>query len=115
MKRITLTLILTVISALASPSLQDVKEEMVPLFDGIQDTVFLVFTRQNPTVGQIVHISDMYYIRSSFFDSRRPTKFLVHGFTGNRNSAVNTIIVPAYLQAGDFSNFVISFIINFYS
>lgn len=113
MKGITLTLILTVVSALTSPLLQDVEDEIVPAFDGIQDTVFLVFTRRNPIVGQIVHIVDMNYIRNSFFDSRLLTKFLVHGFTGNRNSSINTIVVPAYLQAGDFSNFVIS--INFYS
>lgn len=105
MKRITLTLILTIASALASPLFQDVEEEIVPAFDGIQDTVFLVFTRQNPTNGQIVNISDMNTVRNSFFSSARQTKFLIHGFTGNRNSAINTLVTPAYLQAGDFSNF----------
>lgn len=110
MKIILLTLILIVASASQGDANEETVPEMdevVPQFDAIRDTVFLVFTRQNPTIGQIVDISDMWTVRNSFFDSRRETKFLVHGMLGNRNSSMNTIIQPAYLQAGDFSNFFI--------
>lgn len=106
MKEITLTLLLIVASILALPQpLINAEEEIIPAFDAIQDTVFLVFTRQNPVNGQIVHINDMSTVRNSYYDSRRPTIFLIHGMFGNRNNLINTIIQPAYLQAGDFSNF----------
>ncbi|XP_037050745.1 pancreatic lipase-related protein 2-like [Bradysia coprophila] len=108
MRGITLTLAMTIVSTLALPRLLESAEgEIVPTFDAIADTAFLLFTRRNPTNSQLLHISDMNVIRNSFFDSGRPTRFLIHGMFGNRNSALNTIVQPALLQAGDFNVIVV--------
>lgn len=81
------------------------EEETVPLFDPITDVVFLVHTRNNPSVGQIVDIDDMSTVINSNFSSSRQTRVLIHGAWGDRYNPTNTILYPAYLQAGDFSKF----------
>lgn len=104
MRAITLTfVILFISSALTLPTVQD--EEIVPAFDGVRDVAFLVHTRNNPTIGQLVDIDDMSTVRNSTFSATRRTKVLIHGAWGDRYNPTNTILYPAFLQAGDFSKF----------
>jgi len=95
-------------SALTLPTAVDVQleEEITPSFDAVQDVVFILHTRNYPT-GQIVNIDDMSTVRSSYFSSSRRTKVLIHGMFGDRYNPTNTLIYPAYLQAGDFNVFVV--------
>jgi hypothetical protein len=107
MKGITVFLVTLLIgSTLTSSTLQAVEEgENTPAFNPVQDVVFILHTRINPTIGQILDIDDMSTVRNSYFSSSRRTKVLIHGGSGDRYNPTNTILYPAYLQAGDFSKF----------
>lgn len=106
MKAIILTLTIVFLgSVLPSPVVKNVEEGVVPAFDGVRDVVFLVYTRINPSIGEIVDIDDMSTVRNSTFSATRRTKFLIHGMFGDRHNPTNTLLYPAFLQAGDFSKF----------
>lgn len=55
-------------------------EDISPAFDAPRDTRFLVFTRFNPTQGQIVNAFDMNTVTNTHFSSGRPTRVLIHGW-----------------------------------
>lgn len=44
------------------------------------DTKFILYTRLNPTEGQILRATDDQSIEKSNFDASKPTKFIIHGF-----------------------------------
>lgn len=75
---------LCVIAAIASPLLEDgpssIAEEVSPFFDVFRDTRLLVFTRFNPTIGQVVVWNDMSTVAATQFSPARPTRFLIHGW-----------------------------------
>lgn len=70
-------------------------------FDAAQDTRFLVFTRFNPTMGQVVGLNDMDSVRSSNWDASRPSRFIIHGQLANAESDVNIVLTAAYLSSDD--------------
>lgn len=76
-------------------------------FQPARDVDFLLFTRSNPTSGQYLDINDVSSVRNSNFNSRRPTRFLIHGWNNNRYSAFNILIRDAYLATGDFNVIVV--------
>lgn len=55
--------------------------EIDPHFDIPNEVTFTVFTRQNPTVGQLIRFDDMSSVRASNFIPNAPTKLIVHGWT----------------------------------
>lgn len=79
------------------------KKEISDTFNPIRDVAFLIFTRENPTVGEEVSINDMSTVTNSSYDSSRSTKIIIHGAFGDRYNPTNLILCPALLQAGDFS------------
>ena len=70
------------------------------------DVFFLLFTRANPSNGQFIS-SNADQIRNSHWDSSRPTRFIIHGFTGGAFSELNANIGAAYHRAGDFNVVVV--------
>jgi Lipase len=67
------------------------------------DVVFLLFTRQNPTVGQVIRFNDPQSIANSNFNPSHPTRVIIHGWLGSRNDAVNLLVTAALLQSGNFN------------
>lgn len=67
-----------VVAAFASP----IVEEIAPNFNAVADTRFLVFTRFNPTIGQVINFRDMGTVAATNFQSSRPTRILIHGWNG---------------------------------
>jgi len=92
-------LLLLAASAMSMPTNEDIS----PAFDAIRDVAFLVYTRTNPTLYQQVDIDNMDTVRASNYDQTRPTRVIIHGWTGDRMNPTNTLLVPAFLAAGDFS------------
>lgn len=87
--------------------LADLNTEVVePLFNANNDVFFLLFTRSNPTSGQRIGL-DAGGISASHFASSRPTRFIVHGWNNQGDSAVNIEITAAYLRQGDFNVIVV--------
>ncbi|PZC75135.1 hypothetical protein B5X24_HaOG200562 [Helicoverpa armigera] len=60
-----------------------------------------LFTRQNPSISQPLVLNNAGTVTSSNFNARRRTIVLMHGFAGSVTSGFNTVLVPAFLAAGD--------------
>ncbi|CAB3258103.1 unnamed protein product [Arctia plantaginis] len=75
-------------------------------FNADQDNVYLLFTRSNPIVGQVLQINNAASVRSSNYSPNRRTVVLIHGFAGSATSRFNNELVPAFL-AGDDCNVIV--------
>lgn len=73
-----------------------------PSFVAENDVVFLLFTRQNPTVGQIITF-DPASLQNSNFNPSHPTRFSVHGWQSDAETVSNTVLRDAFLAIGDFN------------
>ena len=58
----------------------EAETEINPKFDIPNDVRFLVFTRRNPTIGQVVRFNDMSTVVNSNFMANRTTIFIAHGW-----------------------------------
>lgn len=94
---------LAIFSYTNSLELQDV----LPTFEALRDTRFLVFTRLNPTVAQVVDINDMTTVRNSNYDASRPTRVIIHGQLSDAESDLNIVVTAAYLAAADLNVVVV--------
>jgi pancreatic triacylglycerol lipase len=70
-------------------------------FDAARDTRFLLFTRFNPTIGQLVSLDDMSTVRGSNWDAARPTRVIIHGQFGDAEAELNTLLTAAFLASSD--------------
>jgi hypothetical protein len=77
-------------------------EEIEPTFIAERDTRFLLFTRANPTNGQVVTWTSA-SIQNSNFNSQWPVRFLIHGFNSGPGSSINTASTSAYIQRGNYN------------
>jgi Lipase len=83
--------------------LRSVEDSIEPSYVPENDVVFLLFARQNPTVGQVIRFNDPQSIRNSNFNSIHPTRLIIHGWGGSRQDAVNLLVTAALLRAGNFN------------
>lgn len=83
------------------------KSEGLKYFNPYIATRFLMFTRQNPTLGDFIQINDYEALDRSFFNETKPTKVIVHGLFNNETSKINKILVPAYLRNFDVNVLVV--------
>lgn len=74
-----------------------------PLYVPDNDVVFLLYTRSNPTIPQILTHNDLASIVNSNFNPNHPTRFTVHGWNGDRTDPVNSVVTPEYLRHGDYN------------
>jgi len=81
--------------------------EIDPTFDIPNDVRFLLFTRLNPLVGQVIPFNNMAAVLASNFITNAETKFIVHGWGGSATSGVNTLSRNAYLQAANVNVIVV--------
>lgn len=73
-----------------------------PLFDAEADTVFLLLTRRNPTLFQVITWTAE-SMSNSEFNPSHPTRFTVHGWNGDRTARVNTFVAEEYFQHGEYN------------
>ncbi|CAH0602331.1 unnamed protein product [Chrysodeixis includens] len=66
-----------------------------------------LFTRRNPQVSQVLVRNNVQSVQNSNFNGRARTAVLMHGFAGSVTSGFNTVLVPAFLAAGDFNVIVL--------
>lgn len=78
-----------------------------PYFNAERQTVFHLFTRDNPTSSQILALHDVETLRRSNFDANRQTRFVVHGWNNDAKSPLNTAVRNAYLTVGDFNVIIV--------
>lgn len=82
-------------------------QEISPTFEAFRDTRFLVFTRLNPTIAQVVNINDMTTVVNSNFDASRPTRVIIHGQLSDAQSDLNIVLTAAYLATADLNVIVV--------
>jgi hypothetical protein len=61
--------------------LNPIETEIEPAFDALNDVIFVLFTRNNQNVGQIINF-DMDTVRNSNWNSQNQVRFIVHGWNG---------------------------------
>nr|XP_049696207.1 pancreatic lipase-related protein 2 isoform X2 [Helicoverpa armigera] len=71
------------------------------------DNEYHLYTRSNPLISQPIVQGNSALLSASNFNPARRTVILIHGFLGNILSGFNTVLVPAFLMAGDFNIIVV--------
>lgn len=74
-----------------------------PLFVPANDVEFVLLTRSNPTVGQVIRMNDVASIQNSNFNPSHPTRFTIHGWQDSAASPTNRRTAEEYLRHGDFN------------
>ncbi|EZA59904.1 hypothetical protein DMN91_000433 [Ooceraea biroi] len=68
---------------------------------------FFLYTKDNPTDPKPLYLDDENALKNSFFDPKKPTRFITHGWMNSRNSAACTLIRDAYVKHDDYNVIVI--------
>nr|AFI64311.1 neutral lipase [Helicoverpa armigera] len=71
------------------------------------DNEYHLYTRSNPLISQPIVQGNSALLSASNFNPAKRTVILIHGFLGNILSGFNTVLVPAFLMAGDFNIIVV--------
>lgn len=77
--------------------------EVAPKWNAETDVFFMLYTQRNPTSGQRISLDANEILTRTDFNPNAPTRFVMHGWNNDHQSAVNTLITAAYLQRGDFN------------
>lgn len=73
--------------------------------NGVESTRFLLWTRQNPNIFQVLTIGDAAALSRSNYDSAKATKVYAHGWTMSGYDTTATNLRDAFLSAED-CNFI---------
>ncbi|XP_051154434.1 inactive pancreatic lipase-related protein 1-like [Leptopilina boulardi] len=68
---------------------------------------FLLYTRENIENFQWLYLNDNVTLTQSNFNSKRPTRFITHGWTNSYKSPACTLIKDAFLEQGNYNVIVI--------
>lgn len=82
--------------------LQPYEESIEPQFVAENDVRFLLFTRQNPTVGQVISL-DLASLQNSHYNPNHPTHFTVHGWQSDAETESNSLVHHAFHSLGDYN------------
>ncbi|XP_032669421.1 pancreatic lipase-related protein 2-like [Odontomachus brunneus] len=77
--------------------------EVTELEDAVMTTSFFLYTRNNLKVGQELYINDLDSVRNSYWDPKRSTRFVTHGWQGSIDTVACVLIRDAYLKSGDYN------------
>ncbi|XP_072945593.1 pancreatic lipase-related protein 2-like [Epargyreus clarus] len=79
---------------------EPVDEEMQDPRRG-EENEYWLYTRMNPSTPQIITHGDESSIWASHYLGSRPIKVIVHGYAGNGNSEINSLLTSAWLSVID--------------
>lgn len=79
----------------------DLEQEPQPSYDPNTDIIYLLFTRRNPTEGQVLDTFNMDTVRNSNWNPNNAVRFIIHGYNGHANVRENPIITEALLTYAD--------------
>ncbi|KAJ8706670.1 hypothetical protein PYW07_012748 [Mythimna separata] len=66
-----------------------------------------LFTRDNPTVSQPIVANNSDWLETTNYNSSRRTILLLHGWLDSVTAGINTVLVPAFLEAEDVNVIVV--------
>lgn len=78
-----------------------------PLARSVINTRFILYTKQNPTVGQTISADDSNSIETSDFCTKCSTKFIIHGFIDTPLSNWISEMKDELLKAGNLNVIVV--------
>ncbi|XP_046392749.1 pancreatic lipase-related protein 2-like isoform X2 [Ischnura elegans] len=78
-----------------------------PLPRRVINTRFILYTRRNPSEGQVLSAHNDQSIRKSHFDPTKPTKVIIHGFIDTPLSSWVKELRRELLKAGDWNIIVV--------
>jgi pimeloyl-ACP methyl ester carboxylesterase len=84
----------------------ELEQEPEPAFNAMTDVVFILFTRRNPTAGQIINFN-MNSVRNSQFAAAQGVRFIIHGWNSNRNTAMNNFMRNDFLALANHNVIVV--------
>lgn len=74
----------------------------------VKDVKFILHRKNNANQIEIFSISNSSLIRNSTYDKSLPTRYLIHGFNGDRDNKLNVAVLKALFSAGyDVNVFVV--------
>ncbi|CAG9796744.1 unnamed protein product [Diatraea saccharalis] len=76
-------------------------------FNPVTANAYHLFTRANPTTSQPLVPNNAATLQQSNFDGKKRTVLLVHGWRDSALSELNSVIVPALLDAADLNVIVV--------
>lgn len=82
-------------------------EAIDPSFVVERDVRFLLHTRQNTRIAQRITFSNQASITNNNFRAGRQTRFLVHGWTEDAGSGINTDTAAELLSYNDFNIIIV--------
>lgn len=62
---------------------------------------FYLYTAQNPDEAQKIDLENVDSLKSSNFNKKNPTRFIIHGWQNNYKSDINTVTRDSILATGD--------------
>ncbi|KAM0728159.1 Lipase member H-B [Formica fusca] len=78
--------------------------ELIEIEETALKTSFLLYTRNNPQIGQELIINDKNSVDNSFWNPDNPTCIVTHGWRGDaKPGSACTLIRDAYLSIGDYN------------
>lgn len=77
-----------------------IEVEPEPAFDPMNDIIFLLFTRKNPTVGQRITFN-MDTVFNSNWNANNEVRFIIHGWNSNQDTALNIFMTREFLERAD--------------
>lgn len=80
--------------------LNSLEQEPTPIYDPMQDIVFRLFTRANPTTAQIITF-DMNTVRNSNWNIANGVRVLIHGWNGGAGSS--STLTREFLARDDYN------------
>lgn len=83
-----------------------IEVEPEPIFDPLNDIIFLLFTRLNPIEGQRITF-DMNTIRNSNWNEKNDVRFIIHGWNSDQNTAMNIFMRREFLEKEDLNVVVV--------
>lgn len=81
--------------------LKSIEAEVEPAFDAMSDVIFRLFTRQNPTTGQIITF-DMNTVRNSNWNVNNDVRILIHGWNGG-GAGSSGMLTREFLARDDYN------------
>ncbi|XP_076638115.1 pancreatic triacylglycerol lipase-like [Colletes latitarsis] len=88
---------------LKNKAFDNVEPKEIPVEEIAKGVIFNLYTRSTPNNPEILVVNDVDRLKSSQFSKLRPTKIIIHGWLGSKQSRPLLEVRDALLQKGDYN------------
>lgn len=94
--------------------LNPIEMEVEPAFDPLNDIVYHLFTRRNPTQSQVISYTNMDSVRNSNWNPNNPVRLVIHGWNGGLSTSMNGFMTRDLLARDDHNVIVVVSLFNLF-